>query len=507
MFQHDEAAVAAYDEVKEQMSSNWYFLFEALCAHRKLRDHKSSLEYTSKLKSMSEDSKDGEREKLLLDHALLPEVHDCMQLEDFDSAVALCHDLLHKDFSNKLIRDRANETTLGRLFECWYRLGQHEAIVDHMEAWQNLTDEECGLSYWFSFIADNYSIRNYIIAAAKATQSTSRVLSLVLQVREATASDSFRGALRYFEGNLLVYGSHSNTEHDQGMTMWEEMIQTRTRTSFTGWIFEYTVHELAKVLLRKAIVFEPGPVAYSTANNYSNRLRKLCRKNFANCNYLDNPRICLIRLHTVRKEIDTARREAKERLCSVFNDWPNDPHDESFVERFLGLAKTLTVLNDDQNAVAAWQTTIPWTETFEFEATSIKASSAETTPEMLLGFKCESCQLWQKNYVDSWVCRQCPDIMFCASCYQKLREGKLPPTICDKDHEMLYCPPVLESWKDVPHDQILVGGQTRSKGAWIDEIREKYEVQQEQIEIWKLKKVTAFAYRWLRRLRKKHVVK
>jgi hypothetical protein len=75
--------------------------------------------------------------------------------------------------------------------------------------------------------------------------------------------------------------------------------------------------------------------------------------------YFD-PRLCLARLYCLKKDYDSASLQAQARLCSVFDKWPKATDDNSLPLRFSNLAQTLTVLDKDVDAVAAWQAIKPY---------------------------------------------------------------------------------------------------------------------------------------------------
>ncbi|KAH6642022.1 hypothetical protein C7974DRAFT_93751 [Boeremia exigua] len=515
-FDYDQRGAELLREAIVNSSDNRWLYLEALYVHRRLEDYQSSLDYARKLKSLYETLQDSdEYREIYVTEVLLPQIEDHMKLKEWGSAAQCCREFMHSNpwsASGSYVLDGVpNNTldTLEKLFECLHRMNDHGAIIDQLEAWRTLTDDE-GLLYWFELVADSTKVQQYVIAAAKHTDKVNTVHKMILQVQKATESKALLGSLRYFEAALLIFGSKVDTRYSEGIVIWEQIMEPRSRMQISELTVERTAHALSTVLLDNALLEPSKPAPHQTSGGFSRRLLRLRQNDLGNDVFFDNPHICLIRLHAARKDMSAARREAKERLFTVFNDWPDETYDGSLATRFLGLAKTLTVLDDDENAIAAWQALKPRTEVVDPES-----DSNETPPTYLddrFNFTCDGCGAHRVGFVECWVCKHCPDLQLCIQCEQDLRQDHLPPTICNKDHTLLYLPPInLDAVKELSPDQTLCGGRGVSRAEWIANLRDKYEVQQDQIEMWmqeKARRMRAARFliqflKWRMRARKK----
>lgn len=407
-----------------------------------------------------------------------------MEIGEFEPAASQCRELLQETGDIEPLPRQSHEITLERFFRCLNKLRKPEEIIAHVNAWQQATDAKLGLKYWLEMTAFNTKVRNIIVAAARDTDRIDSILDLYTHAQNLEPTPTALIALRYVEGALQIYGSEDESLVCRGIETWEKVIKELYGRFLYGGLLMQTISALAAVLLSKAIESTHEKETSSTNKNYEKRLRDLCGKHSGLGRNFEYPRLCLIRLYISRDMTDSAHIEAQEILCKIFYDWPDDILHHSLRWRFTGLANVFTVLGDDDNAIAAWQATKP-AETFT------ESSPSEMIPKAYIAnFFCDGCKQDWKDLLDNcWVCRECYDVQFCDKCYRELQEDECPPCLCNKAHGMLHLPRFqVDLWHGIPDDQMIVNGQHVSRNDWISQIRSKYNVPQEEVDLRMIQK-------------------
>lgn len=447
-----------------------------LCIHRKLKDNESSLKCTAALVLLREEFEKSDRDfsKIFRLNVLLPEIPNCVISGVYEDAVTYCRDLLVE--SESLSFD-AKQTVLDSFFTCLTKLGQSKDIVSHLLMWQN--EEDGDLEDRLVSTVANRRILEYIIAAAISTGNIDKLCALYTLSKESDWTKAFL----FIQGALHALGSQSQDELQQGIDLLETNLQHDSKDPISQWVTMLSMDTLARVFLARATGHNTSNPPDKNGRLYQEKLTALCRKKSIVDLNPDFPHLCLIRLHVLREDLQSARDEAMEFLYKIFDDWPSELQDDSLMKRFLGLANVLTALGDDQNAIAAWQVTMPPTQ-------SAEVCSKGITPKPYIEITCDDCnRSWDHVLNDCWVCRDCPDVHYCNNCCKRIQEDQPRHALCSKTHGMLHLPSFdVEVLHGIKDDEMIVSGKRVLRRDWLGQIRQKYKVQQEDIEIWKIDK-------------------
>jgi tetratricopeptide (TPR) repeat protein len=452
-----------------------------LRAHRKLKDNESSLKYTAALVLLREEFEKSDRDfsETFRLNVLLPEIPNCVLSGAYEAAVTYCRDTLKE--SESLPRD-VKETVLDALFTCLTKLGRSEDIVSHLHTWHE--GGEDNLEYWRMIMVLHDRIREHTIAAVRSTGDIDRVCAFYAPSEDSALDDGWTKIFRFVQGAVQVLGPQSQDHFQQGIDLLETSLQHDSEDVFSRWVTDQSIKTLATVFLARATGRNTADRLDKNDQMYQEKLTELCRKKPIVDLSPNVPLLCLIRLHVLRDDLQSARDEAMEFLYKVFDDWPSDLQDDSLYNRFYGLSKVLTALGDDQNAIAAWQVTKPAPK-------SAEDCSKDITPEpYITDFRCDGCRrVWDHGLEDCWVCKECPDVQYCNKCYKRIQEGQPCHGLCSKNHDMLYLPCFhVEVLRGIEDDQMIVSGERVLRRDWLGQIRQEYKVQQQDIEIWKLDK-------------------
>ncbi|KAG9197466.1 hypothetical protein G6514_001534 [Epicoccum nigrum] len=349
---HYEEAILAFKETEPHMQNNWSLAFSSATVYGQLNDFRTSLRYIQKFKALSDQywkSDKGFREahwKLLL-----AESNCYRQLQDYESAV--------KGFTGILSQDLDEEPNSDYI---------RVKALEHF--WREVNPAGHGSIYWLWKFAWNDKIHGYIVIASKHTGVVEEMCALYQAAIDCLISEpasddphkAFLQYLKYFQGALRFHASCSQIDHDRGIRLWEDLVWNSGDMSGYPYIAYKASQMLAPCLLDKAIVEDSMPPSTPSAS-YVSRLETLTRMDskITRCNRQGkfDPRLCLARLYHVKGNRDLAFVQAQERFCSVFDKWPENAHDDSLELRYKNLASTLTVLEQDADAVAAWQAIRP----------------------------------------------------------------------------------------------------------------------------------------------------
>jgi tetratricopeptide (TPR) repeat protein len=540
---HYEHAKVAFKEAESHFQNNWDLTRGLATAYGQLNDPRTSLEYIHKFKALSnqyEKSDKGYRDAHW--KVLFAEGNCYTQLEDRDSAVKIYTSILSEEWGEDPNSNGIRKRAILRLFVIWSQAKSFALIIDFVRGWKRADDAGRDYTYWLSKIVSDYRIHGHIIAASKHTGSTDEMCDLYQAAidyltLELDASkkpydrhpSSVGSYLQYFQAALRFYASTSEIDHDLGLRHWENVVQSADGVPGELWTIDQASQILAPHLLDKATA-DHSLQFFSPSDSYVSRLEALTRMGSDRIRgYQDqfDPRLCLARLYHLKGDRDLAVVQAQERLCSVFDKWPGDLFDGSLELRYKNLAPTLIVLDKDVDAIAAWQAIRPYAETDDLAIVNDKVvdvfNNEETTRAIpirkgpkskayITSYGCDgSCGTWWFDVLaDVWVCRNCYCVQLCPACYKKLQDDELHPMVCNKSHKLLYLPPFdKELWQTLPADMMIVDKKSVARVDWINKLREEYEVQQEQIEMIKIKKarelkartcIARYVLRWRRRL-------
>ena len=83
---------------------------------------------------------------------------------------------------------------------------------------------------------------------------------------------------------------------------------------------------------------------------------------------------------------------------------------------------------------------------------------------------------------DTYFCKDCVDVQLDAGCYNKLKAGTFDVAICNSQHNFIHVPPFdEETWKSSPQDQVVVGGKVMSRAEWLHGIKRDWRIDEESL--------------------------
>lgn len=418
-----------------------------------------------------------------------------------------------------------------------------------------------GPAYWLAKTNWVDKIHGSNVLAAKHVEAVEEICSLYQEAidymtvipssadqQDIGVDSDAKGQLQYFQAALRFHGSHSQLDHDRGIQLWGDILRKGDDLSISWWTAREASRRLAPCLLDRAVT--ANQAALPGSESYLSRLEALTKMNNAvirkSRQSQSDPHLYLARFYCLSGDHLSSFSEAQTRLCSVFDKWPEDATDDSLRLRFSNLAQTLTVLDKDVDAIAAWQTSRPLELqqpcTVEVPATidlqPIDSTSSPSQPDSSLAKTAEApkngqdactsvnaepqayiasyccdggCGTgWRDMLADCWVCKNCLCVQLCPACYQKLQTDGLHPLVCNPNHKLLYLPPFNKNlWQGMSADLMIVDKQPVPRSEWLNKIRNEYKVQQDQIDMLKMEKarkikaaacIAKYVLRWRRRL-------
>ncbi|KAI4916179.1 hypothetical protein J4E85_010267 [Alternaria conjuncta] len=562
VFEHYKEAVIALEKAKQHPRSNWGLFFGLAKAHENEKNYRAALGYMQDFRSLGEGS-------LETDDAYKEAYWDLLRTEgncfrkccDYDLAIRSFQELLSQDIEETSDMNWLCLYALSGIFKTWTDTKRFQSIIEYIRNWKDATANNRGPTYWLRRAAYEDDVHACIIAAAKHVGAVEEVISLYQEAIDYKSPDpstgeepgvdssaEATGQLQHFQAVLRFHGSTSQDDQYRSIQHWEGIVLQSDQNPTLFMPAWNAARKLAPILLDKGVA-ELAAAPSSACEDYTSRLKKLVNLNTTIIRNLrqgaSDPRLCLARLYCLKQDNKSAAAQAQARLCSVFDKWPEAPDDDSLSLRFSNLAQTLTVLDKDADAVAAWQAIGPYEPTNATEAKSnapgteepaqpscepshkddvpatsenspetipaTSPSSTTTTKAYLSGYGCgaDCGTQWENMLTDCWVCKHCLYFQLCRNCYKKLQEDDLNPLICNKDHKMLYLPPFdWEAWRSIPADMMTVDKQLVSRKDWVDKIRKGYNVQQAEIDLIKIEKArelkaaSVLAVQWRNRLQR-----
>lgn len=541
-------------------------------AYESLKEYKTALEEIGKFKSLKDQffQTDKDYQHAYWD-ALLAEGNCNRQGNDYEAAARCYKDILNQKIEEELWPGEAHKAALLGLFATWNDMKDYHAIVEFMRSWKNATARDRGPAYWLQKMAYDESLHGHVATAAKHANAVDELCSLYQEAidhqpekptttedQDNRSSPYTKGQLQYYQAVLRFHGSQSQHDHLLAIKSWEEIVQ-KSDDSSISWFTAYSASKiLARCLLDKAAT-ESTAASSELSGRYMSRLEALAKMNNRVIRDLrqgqTDPRLCLLRLYHLRGESSLAAAEAQNRLSSVFDKWPENPDDDSLQLRFQNLAQTLTVLDKDDDAIAAWQALKPQPSS-EPTATNTKPSDphqqADSSPDnatpngttstapsngidaasepptstpssppkaYIHGYTCDGCDTtdWPSILSDCWVCKNCLCVQLCPSCYSNLQTtttttttANTRPLVCAKTHKFLYLPPLdTHALQSSSSDTLTLANRPIPRVQFLNKIRDEFKVQQEQIDVLKIEKarelkaatcIARHILRWRRRL-------
>ncbi|KAI4666203.1 uncharacterized protein J4E88_010498 [Alternaria novae-zelandiae] len=563
VFEHYKEAITALEKAEKHSQTNWGLYFSLAEAHENEKNHRTALGYVRNFKSLSEkflETDDAYKEAYWL---LLKVEGNCYrECHEHGMAVQSFHDLLNQIISEASGMSWLHLHALSGLFTTWTDTKSPQSIIDLIRSWTTATAENRGATYWLRRASRENALHTCIIVAAKHVGAEEEIISMYQEAIDYKPPDQpivdgqpgmdnsaeATKQLQYFQAVLKFHGGNSHEYHHESIKCWEDIVMQSDENPASYMTAWHAARKLAPTLLDKAVA-KTLPALSSSSEDYISRLKKLASSNTTIiCNlhegYFD-PRLCLARLYCVKEDHTSASTQAQARLWSVFDKWPEVTDDASLNLRFSNLAATLTVLDKDADAIAAWQAIgpyqplnavaasadVPGTEEFTHSNTegphtdsapvasdkksedisNAATSFTTTTKAYVLGYICDGyCGVkWTDMVADCWACKHCLCVQLCPGCYKKLLDGDLHPLLCNKDHKMLYIPPFdWEAWRTIPADMMTVDNKLVPRKDWVDKIRKEYNVQQDEIDFIKIEKArglkaaSVIAVRWRNRLQR-----
>jgi hypothetical protein len=376
-FEHHKEAIVALEKAEQNSQKSWGLYVNLARAHESEKNHRMALKYIQDFKSFGDPSieaedgyKDTYYDLLLLEGTCHRECHD------HESAVKSFQELLGQVVDEDSGMSWTHIRAVAELFTTWSEMKNYQSITNFILNRKDAPAQSHDTTYLLREAAYYEDLHTSIIVAAKYAGVVEKVISVYQEAIDykpldpSTADgpkiDSSAEAtesLRYFQAVLRFHGSEHQHDQHRSIQYWEEVVRRSDEIS-ASYTTAYTAsRKLASILLDKAVA-ELATASSDSSENYINRLEKLANLNTTlicdlRQGYLD-PRLCLARLYHLKKDQASAFVQVRARLCSVFDKWPEVPGDDSSRLRFSNLAQTLTVLDKDIDAVAAWQAIKPY---------------------------------------------------------------------------------------------------------------------------------------------------
>ncbi|KAF2009622.1 hypothetical protein BU24DRAFT_455567 [Aaosphaeria arxii CBS 175.79] len=522
-----QQALLPIQDAQSKLPDTWILLKKLSVIHQKLQNPQSAIDCIQKLKALRETLLETNKEYrgFYWETFLLPEGTLYKELGNYDAAVECFLALLDQPVEVESRMGLVHSEALISLFEIWYERKAYKDMVNLLQEMRDTEKAGKPLTYWLWITYPKVHFHGKIMVAARQAEAVDQVYQFYDQALKGmpdfeTDGDlpknwllMVQGQLRHYQAALTFYGHHADDAEDRALGLWETAIRNQKEYPMTIWTAKHMIKRLAVGILDKGATYlsEPDLAKILT---YTGRLEELARLsrpvNRKMRQTASDPRFCLVRLHVLRGDIKSARHEAKVLLRGSFDSWPEDPNDYSLETRLRIVAQILTVFNLDEEAVAVWQAIKPRESTSSSDTNNEPQPDAATTqpdeannteptaaapteytgpgPKAYLeSYHCDACEVVWEDMLDvRWACKNCLDVQLCSPCYEKLQLDALHPLICSKEHEFLHIPKFdHEAWQRssaLNGMVLIVGGKAVAGEDWIREFRDKWEVQQEQID-------------------------
>jgi tetratricopeptide (TPR) repeat protein len=331
---------------------------------------------------------------------------------------------------------------------------------------------------------------------------------------EKAEKSGARHFLEYTKGRLHFYCGPSDTRKLL-LSRWEAIANhLREHDSLWGWwtrralVREYT--KLWVSLSLQSVIEE------HEQQELTDKLNKLSEINNDLNTYsvYCEAKLALARVLSKDGKFEEAREVLRPLVKKAVEQARTVDESEDGYER---LALILPVINDDVNALAAWSTLSPLRlkdedslEQGDASYTSESNTSGSPEPAAItgvpansysadeddsqdepaedekhredlvgnIGFSCDGRCGRDWDYADDiWVCRDCLCVQLDTGCFEKLKRGELPVTICHPEHDYLHVPPFdLHAWKAMESTTLRVGSEIVSRDAWLTMLEKEWSI-------------------------------
>lgn len=413
-------------------------------------------------------------------------------------------------------------------------LEAQEKISEIVQCLEDLNSRinEDGLSkliaFYHRFSGDDHRrFHKFVLSNLKGTLFLPFVRETFQVAIEAANSDGEKTetavTLRYWYAHTLYLIAECDHDYEQALQIWEQILTSVSHPTISRQQWR-TVRSLSQAYLQRAIKL--GAENPSTLGLVV-RLKDLAKKR----SYIENingmvARGCIL-VGDTGEARNSMRGDIREALDLLSHD---DPSNDCL--GYMTLARALTQLDDDKNALAAWSLTRSSQDTDDAEmitetpsedqplplvenqdttagagrhdkakeckapikegscASTDAPATIETANSEASSTSTDSDQLYNYHYVcggdcgrewrcpdDLYHCRDCIDVQFDETCYLKLKEGnlKLEQADCDASHSFLYIPKrSSEALDAMPPDSVMVGKDVVSVKDWLDGIRKEW---------------------------------
>lgn len=530
-----EALTACLEaETEDTDSGSWHSLLLMAKIYQELQNPPQALECLHKIKKFRGEllDKDPDFTNMYWDTLLVLEGASHKALRDFAAAAACFREILGHDVSTEALE--AHEKAAAGLFALWEEQSAHEAAMSQLTAWRNASDSSKGITYWFLKLASYDEFHKCLISTAARTgrhEDIGQMYQLTIDTIHSHKPREMR-ILRFYHGAVLLHCETSEAHRAAALTNWEDIVVAISGDDSDSWLLgEILIPNLSKHLLDEAISCGLVPLS-EAAERYAVKLEALSKVDLPIMRLLSrsngDPLLALARLRTVAGQFAEAGEPMVGRLRAIFDDWPDETDEQALLDRHSRLAQTFNVLDDDENAIAAWQLLQPGrpeamraeaeasvgaeqqdgvasTELECYDGAGINSKSqvmpnaqsgalatverVEPAPssmddlESYVRHGCDKCRSIFKGMYDVYICKRCLDVQLCAPCHQKLLDGDVHPLICNRTHEFLYAPPFNRAqWETMDPEMMVVGNNVVSRRKWLDGLRDQWGLRQDRID-------------------------
>lgn len=124
----------------------------------------------------------------------------------------------------------------------------------------------------------------------------------------------------------------------------------------------------------------------------------------------------------------------------------NDPSNDGMIYIYLRLAEVLAGIGDIERAVSMWH------QSFSLDIYDSNQGGSAI---------CKGCHKLV-DISNIFICRYCPNVLFCANCLQQRKGGTLAVNICSQKHDWVLLPPMPEPVQkraEEQKDMVLMDGE------------------------------------------------
>lgn len=509
--------------------NSWRARYSVALAHEiagPSRDFESAVDQmTMVAKVFREDSALADKETETF-YRILMSLGKCKtELRQYDSAMEVLREVCEK-YPDK------NDAILSTL-NCLNAQEKFSEIVQYLEDLNNKINEE-GLSKLIAFYHrlsgdDHLKFHEFVLSSLKGTLCIPFVRETFQVAIEAANSDGEKLStamdLRYWHAHTLYHIAEFDHDYEEALQIWEQNLTPVPHPTIRLRQWQ-TMQRIAPAYLQRAIKLGPdNPSTPKLVVRLKDLLKKSTQRGLGTADIrFQVARGCNL-VGDQEEARDSMRGDIRMALDLLSDDDPSNDW-----QGYMALARVLTQLNDDKNALAAWSLThfprdindaeivtdapseeqlLPLEEnqdttagadrrdgaqvcktgTDEQSCTSIDAPTMVGTPDSESPSNSIDADQFDFYYVcdgdcgrkwvspdDLYYCKDCIEVQFDEGCYLKLKEGNLEVKAdCDPSHDFLYIPKRgTEAHDTRPPDSVVVGEDTMLVKDWLNGIRKDW---------------------------------